>query len=269
MKIYVELSLCINLVINFFIIKCTAKCINKKARFVFLASLLGSVIALILPIFNIGVIANLLIQIFLSFAICLLCFEVKPFKKFFVTYAIFFGFTFLFGGACYGISNIFGQLPLVCVLAVASVIYVISILIIKYQNKIKRLKQFSFKVALFSGDKKIEEEGFLDSGNVLYDPVTKKPIILITYDVFAKLKPEINYITAYSKKVDTKTLENGHYVKINTVASGTSILVFTADKVEIYEGEEKKDYQNVSLGLTFSGFDKALGRKILLHREFA
>ncbi len=269
MKILIELSLCINLIINFFIIKCTAKCIDRRARFAFLASLVASLIALIIPIFNVGIIANLVIQIFLSLFMCLLCFEIKPFKKFLITYAIFFGFTFLFGGACYGVNNIFGQISLVAVLGLAFVIYLVCMIVIKYQNRVKKLKQFSFKVALFSGENKIEEEGFLDSGNVLYDPVTKKPIILITYDIFSKLKPDINYLTAYCKKVDTKKLEGGHYVKINTVASGTSILVFTADKVEIYEGKEKKDYKNVSLGLSFSGFDKALGRKILLHREFA
>jgi len=269
MKILIELSLCINILINFFIIKCTSKCIDKKARFSFLSALIGAIVALIIPIFNVGIVANLMIQILLSLSMCLLSFEIKPFKKFLITYAIFFGFTFLFGGACYGVSNIFGQISLVCILGIVSIVYFISVFVLSYQNKIKRLKQFSFKVALFSGDKVIEEEGFLDSGNVLYDPVTKKPIILITYDIFCKLKPEINYMTAYCKKVDPKTLTNGHYVKINTVASGTSILVFTADKVEIFEGEKKKDFQNVSVGLSFSGFDKALGRKILLHREFA
>ncbi len=269
MKILIELSLCINILINFFIIKCTSKCIDKKARLAFLSAVIGGLVALIIPIFNVGIIANIVIQILLSLSMCLLSFEIKPFKKFLITYAIFFGFTFLFGGACYGVSNIFGQISLLCVLGVATFVYIICVLVIKHQNKLKRLKQFSFKVALFAGGKVIEEEGFLDSGNVLYDPVTKKPIILITYDIFSKLKPDINYMTAYCKKIDPKSLTNGHYVKINTVASGTSILVFTADKVEIFEGEEKKNFENVSLGLSFSGFDKALGRKILLHREFA
>lgn len=269
MKILIELSLLINILVNFFIIKCTGACLKIKCKFAIIASTIGAIVALIVPLFNVGIVVNLLIQILLSSAMCLLTFEIKPIKKFFVAYAIFLGFTFMFGGACYAVSNVFGQIPLVAVLAVAFVAYVISRLVIRYQNKLRRLRQFSFKVVLHVGEKVIEEEGFLDSGNVLYDPITNKPIILITYDVFNQLYSDINYVTAYCKQVDTKKLGNAHYVKINTVASGTSILVFTAKQIEIFEGEEKRDYQNVSVGLSFSGFDKALGRKILLHREFA
>lgn len=269
MKILIELSLIINILVNFFILKCTSASLKIKCKFAFLSSMLGAIIALIVPMFNISVVVNLIIQVLLSSAMCLICFEIKPFKKFLVTYAIFFGYTFMFGGACYAVSNVFGQIPLVAVLCVAGVGYIISQLVIKYQNKIRRLRQFSFKVVLHVGEKIIEEEGFLDSGNVLYDPITNKPIILITYDVFSQLYSDINYVTAYCKQVDTKKIGNAHYVKINTVASGTSILVFTAKQLEIFEGEQKRNFENVSVGLSFSGFDKALGKKILLHREFA
>ncbi len=269
MKIYIELSLCINVVINFFILKCTSLCIHSKANFKLLSAIIGAIIALFIPMFKVDWLSNLVLQVFLSLAMCSLSFEIKPLKKFLITYALFFGFTFIFGGACYAVSNIFGQLPLVMILLIVSIVYFMSVCVIKYQNKIKRVRQFSFKVKLSVNDKQIEEEGFLDSGNVLYDPITQKPIILITFDIFSKLYSNINYLTAYCKQVDTKLLDNAHYVKINTVASGTSILVFTVKKVEIYEGEDKRDFENVSLGLSFSGFDKALGKKILLHREFA
>ena len=269
MRVLVELSLFINFALNFFIIKCTSACVGVKAKFAVLASILGGVVALIMPMFNIGKLANIAVQVLLCLSLCFLCFEIKPIKKFLITISVFLGFTFVFGGACLAVENMFGQLPLIAVLGVAVVVYAIARIVIAYQNRIKRMKKFSFKVSLKCKDRVVTADGFLDSGNVLYDPVTKKPIILITYDIFNQLQPDINYMTAYCKQVDVKKLEGGHYVKINTVASGTSILVFNVDKLQIFEGESNRDYNNMAVGLSFSGFDKALGRKILLHRELA
>ena len=267
MQVEIEFSLFLNIILNFFIVKLTAKCVCEEEKFAFLSSFLGAIVALIMPIFNISQIANIFIQVLLSLAICFMVFPLN--KKFLLTFCIFLGFAFLFGGACLAVQNIFGTLPLLCVLAIGIICYIVACIVIKHQNRLKRLRQFSFKVNLFNGSQVLEEEGFLDSGNVLYDPVTKKPIILINFDIFCKLQPDINYMTAYLKKVDTKKLHNGHYVKINTVASGTSILVFTIDKVEIIEGEETRRFDDMAVGLTFSGFEKSLGKNILLNRELA
>ena len=108
----------------------------------------------------------------------------------------------------------------------------------------------------------IYEEGFLDSGNMLYDSITKKPIILITYDVFNKFYQNINYINAVTKNFDKSKVKDGHFVKINSIGSGTSILVFTIDEMQLGNG---KTFKDVSVGLSFSGFDKSFGKKILLH----
>lgn len=269
MKILIELSLFINIIINFFILKCTAQSVASKAKFAFISSALGAAVALILPMFALNGVSKILIQIFLSLAMCFICFDVKPIKNFVVAYSVFLGFTFLFGGACLAIENAFGQLPLLGVLAIVTAVYLFAKAILRHQNKIKRIKKFTFKVRIQSDKYQVEDEGFLDSGNLLYDPVTKQPIILINFDIFSKLQPSINYLSAYCKKIDMKKLKNGHYVKINTVASGTSILVFTVDKVQIFEGQQKKDYSNMAVGLTFSGFEKSIGKNILLHRELA
>ena len=111
----------------------------------------------------------------------------------------------------------------------------------------------------------IEEEGFLDSGNLLYDPITKKPVILISYDVFSKLYDNVNYLNAFMKKIDLKNFKNGHYIKLNTVASGTQILVFSVNNVLLEGQGVNKKYEDIMLGLSFSGFEKAFGKKILLH----
>lgn len=267
MKIIIELSLCINLIINAFILKSTGLFFKEKARLWFLTSALGSAVALILPICHVPSYLQLIVEILLASLMVSISFNFKSIKRFLSIYGVFLGMTFIFGGGCYALEQIFGQLPLFCVLIVACVIYLSVTAILKARNRIRTIENFSYKVKLVAGGKEIEEEGYLDSGNMLCDPITKRPIVLISFDVFSKIYENINFLNAYMKKVDTNIMKEGHYVKINSVSSGTSILVFTADKMEISRDEEKQCFEHIAVGLSFSGFEKALGRKILLNSQ--
>lgn len=265
MKIDVELSLITNLIINSFVLYLTACFFKEKAKLIFLTSLIGSIIALLVPALSLASYAKILVQVFLSILMVSISFPYKKFKTFISKYIFFLGMTFLFGGGCYALSLSIGSLPIVIVLLVCFVIFMCAKYIIHQKNKQKVIDNFSFKVKIFSGDKVIEEEGFLDSGNLLYDPITKKPVILISYDVFSKLYENVNYLNAFMKKIDLKNFKNGHYIKLNTVASGTQILVFSVNNVLLEGQGVNKKYEDIMLGLSFSGFEKAFGKKILLH----
>lgn len=267
MTIEIELSLFVNLVINSFILFLTGYFFKEKAKLWFLSSSIGAVIALIIPIFHLSSFALVLVQIFLSILIVSISFQLNSIKNFFSKYSVFLGMTFLFGGGCYAISSTFGSLPLVIVVLICTIIFVVCKLLLLQKNRQNAIDNFSFKVIIKSNGKQIEEEGFLDSGNLLYDPVTKKPVILITFDVFSKLYENINYLSAFLKKIDLSNFSNGHYIKINTVASGTQILVFSANEVKLEGKAFSRTYENFMLGLSFSGFEKAFGKKVLLHSE--
>ncbi len=266
MEIIIELSLCINCILNAFIIRSTALFLKEKTRLWWLSAGLGAGVAVALPLFHLPAILHILVTALLAALLVSISFSFKTFKRFLLIYGSFLGVTFIYGGGCYALEQSVGELPLLCVLICASVIYIFATIILKIRNKARTVETFLYKIKLSSNGKTIEEEGYLDSGNMLYDPITKKPIILITFDVFTKFYEGIDYLNAYLKNVDTTLVTNGHYVKINSVASGSSILVFTADRLEI-ETNEHRRFDNISVGLSFSGFDKALGRKILLHSE--
>ena len=262
MEIEIELALFINLCLNSFIIKLSALFLKERARFWFLSSLVGSVIALILPMFSLEWWIKILIIIFTCNIIEAISFEIKSIKQYLVKFAIILFCTFLFGGGCYCVTNLFGELPLIIVCVIGFIIYTISKIIINIQHRKDKIAKFTFNVTLKDGDKVIYEEGYLDSGNVLYDNITKKPIILITFEVFNKLYQNINYINALTKNFDKASVKDGHFVKINGIGSGTSILVFTVDEVIL---NSEKSFKDVALGLSFSEFDKSFGKKILLN----
>jgi len=56
-------------------------------------------------------------------------------------------------------------------------------------------------------------------------------------------------------------------MKINGIGKGTNMLIFTIDELTL-EGQEKS-FKNVSLGLSFSGFEKSFGKKVLLHCDYS
>ena len=269
MQIVIEYSLLINFLINFFIIKSVGYVYKIRPKFIILASLVGASIAVALPYFNLKVWANIVVTMLLALAINLCCFDVKPLKKFLLTCLSFLGITFLFGGACFAVQSRFGGISLVAVLLICAVVYIIASFIFKHNNKVRRLAAFVYDVEIDANGQRIVEEGYLDSGNMLYDPIVKKPIVLINFEVFSKIYKDISYLSLFVKKVPVEKLEKGHYIKINSVACSSSILVFNAKSLVLKSAKEEKTFHDVCLGISLSGFEKSLGKNVLLHSEFA
>ena len=133
------------------------------------------------------------------------------------------------------------------------------------ESKKNHIHSFTYNLVFKHEGIEVREEGFLDSGNMLYDSVTKEPIILINYNVFHKLFSNISYLSLLTRRFDNSSIKNAHYIKINTVGAGTNLLIFTIDELKV--GDEKS-FKNVSVGLSFSGFEKSFGKNVLLHYEY-
>ncbi len=265
MRIEIELSLIINIFLNSLILNLSAAVLKERARLFVLWAALGAIIAIISPLFALPFYSKILLEVFTCFLLSSLTFKFTSWKRFFVICAVVTLITFLFGGASYALQSAIGQFPLFVVAIVGAVIYTIAKMILLHQQRRNKIDNFSFKVIIKDGGKVLQEEAFLDTGNMLYDTITKKPIMLVTFDVFHKLYSNISFLSAFTKKTENCSIKNGHYIKINSIGSGTSMLVFTID--ELLVGEEEKSFKNVAIGLSFSGFDKSFGKKILLHSE--
>lgn len=263
MEIIIEYSFVINFFVNSLILKLTGLFLKEAPRLWILSAIIGSVVAIILPLYNLSWVLKIVIMLAVCSLMVCISFQVKSLKKFLIYFCSVFASTFLFGGACYALENIIGSFPLFVVAIVVVVIYGITKIIFRTQQKRNMIEKFTYSVIFVDNGKTFYEEGYLDSGNVLYDTLTKKPIILVTFDVFHKLYSNINYINAFTKNYDKNTIKDGHFVQIKGVGSSSSILVFRVDEVRV--GSDKC-YKDVALGLSFSGFDKSFGRRVLLNR---
>ena len=262
-KIYIEQTLLVNFFQNALILHMTSFFIKEKARFWFLTSSLGAVVALILPFFNLNGFFKILIQIPLATILICISFSSKPINKFLFSFFTFFIFTLLLGGGCFALEQAIGDYPLFVVCLVSLSLFFVVKFVIFYHNRLQRIKSFTYKVVIKANGKEIEEIGYLDSGNVLLDKITNSPIVLINYDVFKQIYQNISLISILGKKYN-ESINCAHYIKINSVGGANNILAFVADELVI-NGEQS--FKNPTLALSFSGFEKSFKANVLLNSQ--
>lgn len=264
MKIIIELTLLVSFVCCLFVLSITARVVKVQPRLSFLGGLVGGVVSLIYPLFNLGRWGVL--SLFLSVTSCvnLICFKYTSFKSYLERGFLICLLTFLFGGCCLAIENFFGWVSLLGVAGVSLVTYLIIRVLIRYRQRQEIINKFTYKVVLKDRGEEFSLEGFLDSGNLLYDTITKKPIMLVDFEVFHKLYSNISYINVLTKSFDEKLVRNGHYIRVNSLSAGAKMFVFSVEEACI---GDKRLVKEPMLGLSLSGFEKSFGRSVLLHGE--
>ena len=240
MEIVVEYVFLQNLFIDYLIFKTTAGILRTKGKYFFLVSIFASIFAVVLPLFYLPKIFEFILKIFLGVLLVCLTFKFNKFLSFLKIYVTFLFATFLYGGVCACFVETFGQLHTLIILAIVAVTYCIFEWLLKYINKRKTIENFCYDVLLENGDKVLNCKGFLDTGNMLVDPLTKKPVCLVGLKLFEELGFEIDFKDLLTKNFDLKKLSLGHYICLDTVGQGNKVLAFEVDKISVKGKEEVK-----------------------------
>ena len=265
MQIVIEYVLIENIIINFFILKSCEHFLKEKASLKFLNSLFGAIVSLCFPLFSLSYVGVILLKILVGSVMICISFSFKNLSQFFYKYFAFALMTFVFGGAVEALSQITTKLSVVLILLFACVLYFLLSSFFSSYAKKKTLKDFQYCVRLFYEGKEIDEMAYFDSGNILYDNVTKRPIVLISPNVFEKLTGK-NYFEFVLKESSTSCLKNCHYVPASTSMSQGKMLVFEVEKLQIIvKNQEIKEHKNIFLGLSFADFEKSFNSNLLLH----
>ena len=256
MTVYIEYVIIENLVIDFFLLKTTFLLTGKKQKFfrLFLCALLGAVIALIYPLVEVSLLILTAIKIASGLLIVLLANEYKSVKSFYVNALVFFSLTFLTGGAIIGIYSIFNldyqtEISVALMCLPAYLIIKAMTEVIKYVYRRKDIEKLIYKAILSKGENKVTAQGFLDTGNALYDG--DRPVIVINKNLFFKLCGK-NLIKCKIKKI-----------KIKTVTGEKENLAFELDELLLYFSEKPNIYNNVTACIADGGFEDRYD--IILH----
>jgi len=280
MIVYIEQVLIDNFIINFFIILTLSyifKVKMKKINMIF-SSLLGSIIALILPILKLNIFFSFAIKVLLSLCMVAILKKYKRMIEFFLFYLSFVLITFLFGGACLFLLITFDKnfnvnnynsysLPLGVIVVIIFFIMIVIKNIFKNIYKRKNLNNYVYKIKLHNNNKSDEILGYLDSGNFLIDNLTNKPITIVDFNSLKNILVDINITDILLKRKDkiNKYFKNVHLQNVNSINKGSKILILEIEKLEIYSKETTNIINNACIGLTIKSFINDLGYSALIN----
>ena len=201
MKIYLDLVLILNFAYDFLLLMSVDIILKRYTKLyrLILSSLLGalSLFVLFLP-FN--KIMLFIFKIGVSLLMLLIAFGFKNIKYFFSNIAYLYMCSVILGGALYFLNVEFSykRIGLIFFHEGLSVNYVLLIILaplilylyIRNMKKYKSIFAFTYQVNIkFSDHQEFSCNGFLDTGNKLKDPITKKYIIILSKKI---LVPYIN-----------------------------------------------------------------------------
>ena len=172
--------------------------------------------------------------------------------------------TILYGGMCYFVERYFGIESTLTFLIIVVATYICIRILFRSFNRKKDIENFCFDIEIQNKGSKTKWNAFLDTGNLLFDPITQSPVCLVNFKVFKAIFKDIEIMEVLSKSKKLLSLNKAHYIKLNTINNSDEILVFEVDNLKIGEKEFKKSI----LGLSLVPFNEAFGCDVILHNNF-
>ncbi len=175
------------------------------------------------------------------------------------------------------LSNLSWKIIIFLLLALIPTVYLILWLYRWYQSERKE----TYETELFYKDKSIHTKGLMDTGNCLYDPIYKKPVMVIENELLKKLLPEQKFKELEAVRNCLNGNEKSGIPEISTdydlclklipyqsIGKEKGIMLgLVLDKVIIHSGKETLCNERVTAAI----YDNYLSVKgdyhILLHKE--
>lgn len=259
MQVFVELAIAENFCMDFTLLYC-AKAAVKNPCGVFriaVASALGACFAVVFPLFALSGAWAQVIKILAGGALCLIAGKFNSVKGYLKFTTVFLIASFALGGLLIGIFSladvaydegggvILSSVPVGIPLFFA-LVFVVAVRRIA-RKMIANHAKIEVNLRIFVGEKCVSAVGFYDSGNKVYD--FGQPVSVVPRFVAEQL-------------VEVEGIKT--FTKIHTVAGSRKIAVFTADKIEIDEGEKTRTLKKVRLGVAPNAIAQAV-----LHPDLA
>lgn len=242
MVVFIEYVLIDNFFIDYMLLKTTFLIMNlpvKKIRLVF-ASVLGAGFSLLFPIINLTSVLNLTLKLLVGLLLVLISYKYITFRSFYVSVLVFMTLTFLTGGAIVGVFNLIGidyssEISIAIMFLPVYVILKLGASVIKYIYVKRHAVNYNYDVYITALNNTVNAQGFLDTGNFLYDGFS--PVIVISKRLFNLLLKDGNFIGIRKKEISTV---NGTQEKIS----------FKCDNLVIKGGGQENIFNNVTVVVT-------------------
>ena len=283
MTVYLDVVFLENLVINYLIIYVTGIIAKSKIKpfKIFIGSAIGATYSIIYYIINLKIYSSLLIKLMLSVVIIYISFNSKSFKKLLKQIILFYLVSFVFGGAAVSIIYMFdsqkitiqngvlvGDYTLKTVLIGIIIAYITALVgfnIIK--TKISK-KDLICDVTVTLNKKDINTKAMIDTGNLLREPITNTPVIVMEHTLFYGILPKeiLNNIenilggdlSKVPEDIQKKYIHKLKIIPFSSLGKQNGMLLgIKADNLIIYQDEISKNIEKIIIGL----YNKSLTKK--------
>ncbi len=247
--IYLDVLICLNLFINYFILLSTINILHMKVsrKRLMLASSLGAFYSLYIFLPKVNFSISLLIKLIMAASIVFVAFCPKSLKVFSKTFFLFYLISFAFGGIAFFVwhymspkglfvnnSIVYLDFPPLFLLISTFIAYTI----IKLSNVLFVSQDFTSSTyeILIEYNKKIAViKAKVDTGNTLKEPFSGNPVIVTDYKFIKYIIPAelANYFNKNTETESLKKLKNFRFIPYNTISGNGLLPAFKPDKIKV------------------------------------
>lgn len=294
MTIYIDIVLIENLIMNYIILLATgivAKIQIKHIRLI-IASLLGAIYTVISYMKVLEIYSNFLLKLLLSIIIIYIAYNPQRMRKMWKMLLIFYMISFVFGGAAFALiyfikpqdiimkNGLFlGTYPLKTVILGAIVAFSLIIGTFKIlKSKISK-KNIICNIEINLNNKKIKTNALIDTGNMLKEPFSNTPVVVIEKTLLYDCMPKeiLNHLDEIiggdfkniPEKIQEKYISKLKLIPFSSLGKQNGMLLgIKPQYIKIIKEEEIKTKENVILGIYQQSLTKKGEYQAIIGMEF-
>ncbi|MCI8761095.1 MAG: sigma-E processing peptidase SpoIIGA [Clostridia bacterium] len=283
MTIYIDVVLLENLIMNFIILLATGLILKeeiKKVRLL-LSSLLGAIYSVVSYMSILEIYSSMILKIILSIVIIYIAFNPQNMKKMWKDLLIFYLTSFVFGGAAFAFIYIIkpqeilmknglflGTYPLKTIILGAIIAFIVIITAFTVvKSKITKKDMFC-EVSILLNGKRIKTTAMLDTGNMLKEPITNTPVMVVEHTLLYECIPKeiLNHLDELlggdfnniPENIKEEYMAKLKFIPFSSLGKQNGMLLgIRADSVTIKEEDTEKKQENIIIGM----YNKSLTKR--------
>lgn len=281
--IYLDIIFFENLIMNSIILYAASIILKLKPKFfrILISSVIGSIYSIILYTTEMKIYSSIISKIILSIIMTYVAFNPQNVKKMWKQILIFYLTSFVFGGvALYLIYFLKPQDILMkngmyageYVLKVIMLGGIVAFVVIKISLKIIKTKinpkDMYCKIKVKLNDKKIETTAMIDTGNLVKEPITNTPVIIVESSLLYEILPKeilnnleevlSGNLSNIPEEVQEKYISKMRCIPFKSLGKENGMLLgIKSDEIEVIKEDENKIIENAIIGI----YDKSLTKR--------
>lgn len=201
MRVYADILVLENCIVDFFLLTLTMKCIRHKCKTskLLVSSLIGGIYTLVLVFPKLNILGSMPFQLGVAFIMIRVLYGKSSVFNLIKLVSIFFMLTFTLSGICFlfslkvndyfvGTSFKIEKYSIKYIMLGIMIIYTVYSRITDYVKEKLFIKSFNFKIEFEIENNQYILKGFLDTGNELVEPITNLPCILVEENLIKDIK---------------------------------------------------------------------------------